>query len=64
MDWTQLTTQIGQFIYHIFTDISKLVDQILISGVLYHLFEILKAIGKFVIVILEVIVRLLKFIVK
>ena len=64
MDWTQLTTQIGQFIYHVFTVISKLVNQVLISGVLYHLVAILKAIGRFILVILEAIVRLLKLIIK
>lgn len=64
MDWSQLTTQIGQFIYHAFTVISKLVNQILISGILYHLVAIFKAIGRFIILVLETTVRLLKLIIK
>ncbi|NMB92097.1 MAG: hypothetical protein GYA31_00510 [Parcubacteria group bacterium] len=64
MDWSNFTSQIGQTIIQIFTAISKLANQIFISGILYHLVVILKAIGKFILIILEAIVRLLKLIIK
>jgi len=53
MDWSNIVTQF-----------SNLVDKLLVSGILAHIIAILKAIGKFLIVVLEALLNLLKMIVK
>jgi len=64
MNWDQFVTQFSQFVTKALSELSKLVDQIFISGIIGNLLAILKAVGKFIIAALETIVRLLKFIVK
>jgi len=63
-NWDQFVTQFSQFVTKALSELSKLVDQIFISGIIGNLLAILKAVGKFIIAALETIVRLLKFIVK
>jgi len=63
-NWDQFVTQFSQFVTKALSELSKLVDQIFVSGILGNLFTILKAIARFIIATLETIVRLLKFIVK
>ena len=64
MNWDQFVTQFSQFVTKALSELSKLVDQIFISGIIGNLLAILKAIARFIITALETIVRLLKFIVK
>ena len=63
-DWNQFVTQFSQFVANALSELSKLVDQIFVSGILGNLFAILKAIARFIVAALETIVRLLKFIVQ
>ena len=63
-DWNQFVTQFSQFVANALSELSKLVDQIFISGIIGNLLAILKAVGKFIIAALETIVRLLKFLIK
>jgi phage-related protein len=63
-NWDQFVTQFSQFVTKALSELSKLVDQIFVSGILGNLFAILKAIARFIVAALETIVRLLKFIVK
>jgi len=64
MNWDQFVTQFSQFVAKALSELSKLVDQIFISGIIGNLLAILKAVGKFIIAALETIVRLLKFLIK
>lgn len=64
MPWDQFVTQFSQFITNILSELSKLVNQIFVSGILGNLLAILKAVGKFIIAALEAMVRILKFFVK
>ncbi len=64
MDWNQFVTQFSQFVYNALSELSHLINQIFVSGILGNLLAILKAIGKFIIAALEAIVRILRFIVK
>ncbi|MGC8651023.1 MAG: hypothetical protein ACP5RX_00090 [Minisyncoccia bacterium] len=61
MDWNQFVTQFSQFVANALSELSKLVNQIFLSGIIGNLLSILKAIGKFIIAALEMIVRILKF---
>ena len=63
-NWDQFVTQFSQFITNALSELSKLVNQIFVSGIIGNLLAILKAVGKFMISALEAIVRILKFIVK
>lgn len=64
MNWDQFVTQFSQFVYNALSELSHLINQIFVSGIFSHLFAILKAIGKFIIVAFEAIVRILRFIIK
>jgi len=64
MNWDQFVTQFSQFVYKLLSELSQLMNQIFVSGVIAHLLAILKAVGKFMIAALEAIVRLLKFLIK
>jgi len=64
MDWNQFVTKFSQFVYNALSELSHLINQIFVSGILGHLLAILKAVGKFFITALEAIVRILRFIVK
>jgi len=57
----QLIAQASQIFTKVFNEISHLTDQVFISGILGHLWVILKAIIQFMILALEAIVRILKF---
>jgi hypothetical protein len=64
MNWDQFATQFSQFVANALSELSKLVDQIFVSGIIGNLLAILKAVGKFIIAALETIVRILKFLIK
>jgi len=64
MNWDQFVTQFSQFVANALSELSKLVNQIFVSGIIGNLLAILKAIGKFLIAALEMVVRLLKFIIR
>jgi len=64
MNWDQFVTQFSQFVYNVLSELSHLVNQIFVSGILGNLLAILKAVGKFMISAFEAIVRILRFIVK
>jgi hypothetical protein len=64
MDWNQFVTKFSQFVYNALSELSHLINQIFVSGILGNLLAILKAVGKFMISAFEAIVRILKFIVK
>lgn len=64
MNWDQFVTQFSQFVYNALSELSHLINQIFVSGIFGHLLTILKAVGKFMIVAFESIVRILRFIVK
>lgn len=57
----QLIAQASQIFTNLFHEISRLTDQIFISGILGHLWALLKAIIQFIILALEALVRILKF---
>ena len=64
MPWDQFVTQFSQFVYNVLSELSHLINQIFVSGILGNLLAILKAVGKFMISAFEAIVRILRFIVK
>ncbi len=64
MDWNQFVTQFSQFIYNALSELSHLINQIFVSGILGNLLAILKAVGKFMISALEAIVRILRFLIR
>jgi len=64
MDWNQFVTKFSQFVYNALSELSHLINQIFVSGILGNLLAILKAVGKFMIAAFEAIVRILRFIVK
>jgi len=57
----QLIAQFSQIIVKVLEEITRLTDQIFISGLLGHLLALLKAIVQFIILALEALVRILKF---
>lgn len=57
----QLITQASQLFTKVFNEISRLTDQVFISGILGYLWAFLRAIGQFIIIALEALVRVLKF---
>lgn len=57
----QLITQASQLFTNVFNEISRLTDQVFISGILRYLWAFLRAIGQFIIIALEALVRVLKF---
>ncbi len=57
----QLIVQASALFTKIFHEISHLTDQVFMSGILGHLWAVLKAIIQFMILALEAIVRILKF---
>jgi len=57
----QLIAQASQIFTNLFHEISRLTDQVFISGILGHLWALLKAIIQFIILALEALVRILKF---
>ena len=57
----QLIAQFSQIIVKVLEEISRLTDQIFISGLLGHLLALLKAVVQFIILALEALVRVLKF---
>ncbi|MCD6568801.1 hypothetical protein J7K70_01455 [bacterium] len=64
MDWSQFTTQFGQFLYQALTDLDKLVNKVFTYGILGHLWAILKASIRILIAVLEFIIKILKLCVK
>jgi len=61
MNIDQLVAQASEILTKIFHEITYLTDQVFISGILGHLWAFLRAIGQFIIIALEAIVRVLKF---
>ena len=57
----QLIAQVSQILINLFREISRISDEVFISGILGHLWAILKTIIQFIIIALEVLVRILKF---
>jgi len=57
----QLIIQASALFTKIFHEINHLTDQVFISGILGHLWAVLKVIIQFMILALEAIVRILKF---
>ena len=57
----QLIAQASQLFTKVFHEISHFTDQVFISGILGHLWAFLKAIIQFMILALEAIARILKF---
>lgn len=63
-DLSQLAAQASQFFTELFSEVSHLTDSLLISGVLSHVWALLKAIIHFIIIALEVMVKILRFIIQ
>ncbi|TSA57409.1 hypothetical protein D4R42_01635 [bacterium] len=61
MNIDQLVAQASEIFTKLFYEITHLTDQVTISGILGHLWTFLKAIGQFIIIALEALVRVLKF---
>ena len=61
MNIDQLVAQASEIFTKLFNEITHLTDQVFISGILGHLWAFLKAIGQFIIIALEALVRILKF---
>ena len=57
----QLIAQASQIFTKVFHEINHLTDQVFISGILGHLWALLRAIIQFIILALEALVRILKF---
>ena len=57
----QLIVQASQIFTKVFYEISDLTDRVFISGILGHLWALLRAIIQFIILALEALVRILKF---
>jgi len=57
----QLIAQFSQIIVKVLEEITRLTDQVFISGLLGHLLALLKAIVQFIVLALEALVRILKF---
>lgn len=57
----QLIAQASQIFINLFNEIAHLTDQVFISGILGHLWALLRAIIQFIIIALEALVRILKF---
>lgn len=57
----QLIAQFSQIIVKVLGEITRLTDQVFISGLLGHLLALLKAVVQFIILALEALVRILKF---
>jgi len=57
----QLIAYALQIFTKLFNEISHFTDQVFISGILGHLWALLKAIIQFMILALEALVRILKF---
>lgn len=58
---SQLIAQVSQIFTNLFHEIGRLTDQVFISGILGHLWALLKAMIQFIILALEALVRILKF---
>ncbi|TSA56765.1 hypothetical protein D4R42_02935 [bacterium] len=61
MNIDQLVAQASEILTKLFYEITHLTDQVAISGIFVHLWAFLRAIGQFIIIALEAIVRVLKF---
>lgn len=61
MNIDQLVTQASEIFTKVFNEKSHLTDQVFISGILGYLWAFLRAIGQFIIIALEALVRVLKF---
>ncbi|HZI95864.1 MAG TPA: hypothetical protein VFD40_01610 [Candidatus Paceibacterota bacterium] len=61
MNIDQLIAQASEIFTKLFNEITHLTDNVAISGILEHLWAFFKAIGQFIIIALEAIVRVLKF---
>lgn len=57
----QLIAQFSQIIVNVLQEISRLTNQIFVSGILGHLLALLKAVVQIIILALEALVRILKF---
>jgi len=57
----QLIAQASQVFISFFHEVTRLTDQVFISGILGHLWALLRAIIQFIILALEALVRILKF---
>lgn len=60
-NFDQLIAQFSQIIVKVLGEITRLTDQVFISGLLGHLLALLKAIVQFIILAIEALVRILKF---
>jgi len=61
MNIDQLIAQASEIFTNLCYEITHLTDQVFISGILKHLLSFFRAIGQFIIIGLEAIVRVLKF---
>jgi len=64
MDWGQFTNQFSQIIVEALKWLDKIVNQIFAEGIIGHFLAILKAAGRLILAVLEMLVKLLKFLVK
>lgn len=63
-DWGQFTNQASQFFVNVLKELDLIINKIFAEGIIGHFLALLKGIGKIIIAILEMIVRILKLIVK
>lgn len=64
MGWEQFTTQISEFVINLLKGLDQIVNQVFFQGIISHFLALLKGIGQILIVVLEAIVKLLKFLIK
>ncbi len=63
-DWGQFSNQVSQFFIAFLKELDIIVNKIFAEGIIGHFLAILKSIGKVIISILEMIIKILKFLVK
>lgn len=64
IDWGQFTNQVSQFFVNVLKGLDLIINKIFAEGIIGHFLAILKSIGRVIIAILEMIVRVLKLLVK
>ncbi|MGC8880754.1 MAG: hypothetical protein ACP5OX_00515 [Minisyncoccia bacterium] len=64
MDWGQFTNQASQFFIDVLKELDLIINKIFVEGIISHFIVLLKSIGKILVAILEIIIKLLKPLVK
>lgn len=64
MDWGQFTNQVSQFFVSFLKELDLIINKIFAEGIIGHFLALLKAIGKIIIAILEMVLKFLKLLVK